>query len=601
MTDSPMPEACTHCRERPCRALRDPVRDDPDIVHTKAFLMRCPMVLSTPEDLRRVLDRMDSRRIYRMIERFGLQGSIDQDNRHHLVVNPHVALSVLLQVKHRLGGSYLGHIPHRIFPPFLRRANPDPSAVARLIERMGWGTSGSVADATSVAAASPPPGQSDPATSARPASRDPVKTCILSVFTDGTNNDMDVDFPRGGATNVAKLYVLSKKGLDGDKQFESFYIRGVGTGRMLDGTPGSAFGMGFQDRVDKALRWISEAASKHPLAEVVVDLFGFSRGAAEAMQLTNSLHDPAVLASHRLSGRKLSTRFVGLFDPVAERGVPGDDPDIDADLTMHASHARTVVSLVAVGEVRGTFNLRSLRLPSALPLLETPGEELPEAADPSGPYCSRDWPRIAASHPLPSPDWHEWRVPGVHSDVGGGYGPEEWIPDLPPEPPHPGESVEDYACRMKDREMEMGAPPRGSTGTDPEPKAVVQIRIEKAFAERLRSGQPGAYNPGIRCRDNALSRIYLWIMKTQAENAGVVWKEIESLVSKYKPVIQKLDSSHPLHSLHQYSDHPELLEELMESDVLWNTVVPSMHDSRWSGDVIAQRHKRGVRFCGEPG
>jgi len=40
---------------------------------------------------------------------------------------------------------------------------------------------------------------------------------------------------------------------------------------------------------------------------------------------------------------------------------------------------------------------------------------------------------------------------------------------------------------------------------------------------------------------------------------------------------------------------------LMESDVLWNTVVPSMHDSRWSGDVIAQRHKRGVRFCGEPG
>jgi len=369
----------------------------------------------------------------------------------------------------------------------------------------------------------------------------------------------------------------------------------------LDGTPGSAFGMGFQDRVDKALRWISEAASKHPLAEVVVDLFGFSRGAAEAMQLTNSLHDPAVLAAHRLQGRKLSIRFVGLFDPVAERGVPGDDPDIDADLTMHASHARTVVSLVAVGEVRGTFNLRSLRLPSALPLLETPGEELPEAADPSGPYCSRDWPRIAASHPLPSPDWHEWRVPGVHADVGGGYGPEEWIPGLPPEPPHPGESVEDYAYRMKDREMEMGAPPRGSTGTDPEPKAVVQIRIEKAFAERLRSGQPGAYNPGIRCRDNALSRIYLWIMKTQAEKAGVAWKAIDSIQPEYQPVIRKLAGSHPLHSLHQYSDHPELLEELMESDVLWNTVVPSMHDSRWSGDVIAQRHKRGVRFCGGPG
>ncbi|HXP90072.1 MAG TPA: DUF2235 domain-containing protein [Fibrobacteria bacterium] len=594
MTEQPLPDACTTCRERPCRALGDPIRDDPDIVHTTAFLMRCPMVLSTPEDLKRVLSRMDSRRTYRMIERFGLLGSIDQDSRQNLHVSPNEALPVLLQAMHRRTGRYLGHIPHRLFPPFLRRANPDPAAVARLIERMGWGTSGSAVDATSVAAAPLPD------TSAQPATRDPVKTCVLSLFTDGTNNDMDADFPRGSATNVAKLYVLSKKGLDGDKQFESFYIRGVGTGRLLDGTPGSAFGMGFQDRVDKALRWISEAASKHPAAEVVVDLFGFSRGAAEAMQLTNSLHDSAVLAAHRLKGRKLSIRFVGLFDPVAERGVPGDDPDIDADLTMHASHARTVVSLVAVGEVRGTFNLRSLRLPSALPLLETPGEELPEATDPSGPYCSRDWPRIAASQPLPSPDWHEWRVPGVHADVGGGYGPEEWIPGLPPEPPHSGDSVEDYAYRMKDREMEMGAPPRGSFENEPEPKVAVQARIENAFAERLRSGQPGAYNPGIRCRDNALSRIYLWIMKTQAEKAGVVWKPIAQARSEYRPTIQKLDSSHPLHSLHQYSDHPELLEELMQSDVFWNTVVPSMHDSRWSGDVIAQRHKRGVRFCGGP-
>ena len=231
----------------------------------------------------------------------------------------------------------------------------------------------------------------------------------------------------------------------------------------------------------------------------MVDLFGFSRGAAEAMQLTNSLHDSAVLAAHRLKGRKLSIRFVGLFDPVAERGVPRVDLDIDADLTMHATHARTVVSLVAVGEVRSTFNLRSLRLPSSLPLLESPGEEMPEG-DPSGPYCSLDWPRIAASQQLPSPDWHEWRVPGVHSDVGEATCAEEWIPDLPPDPP-PGESVEDYTCRMKDREMEMGAPPRGVTGNTPEPKAVVQARFAMIYAERLESGQPVAYIHGIRCRD----------------------------------------------------------------------------------------------------
>jgi hypothetical protein len=588
-----MPEACTHCRERPCRALRDPVLDDPDIVHTTAFLMRCPMALSTPEDLRRALHRMDSRRIYRMIERFGLQGSLHQEGRHSLHVNPDVALSVLLQAKRRQGGTYLGHLPHRDFPPFLKRANPDPSAVARLFERMGWGTSGSAADATSVAATPLP------ATSAQPAARDPVKTCILSVFTDGTKNDMKVDFPRGSATNVAKLYMLSKSGIFDNIYYDSQYIRGVGTGRMLDGTPGSAFGMGFQDRVDKALRWISEAASKHPLAEIVVDLFGFSRGAAEAMQLTNSLHDPAVLASHRLQGRKLSIRFVGLFDPVAERGVPRVDLDIDADLTMHATHAQTVVSLVAVGEVRSTFSLRSLRIPSSLPLLESPGKEMPEG-DPSGPYCSLDWPRIAASQQLPTPDWHEWRVPGVHSDVGGGYSPEEWIPDLPPEPPFPGESVEDYTCRMKDREMAMGAPPRGATGTEPEPKAVVQARFATIYAERMESGQPVAYLHGIRCRDNALSRIYLWIMKTQAEKAGVEWKEIEQLRPSHQEVIQKLSGPHPLHSLHEFSEHPELMEDLMKSELFWRVVVPSMHDSRWFDDVSSRRRKRGVIFCGRP-
>ena len=38
----------------------------------------------------------------------------------------------------------------------------------------------------------------------------------------------------------------------------------------------------------------------------------------------------------------------------------------------------------------------------------------------------------------------------------------------------------------------------------------------------------------------------------------------------------------------------------MESEVFWRVVVPSMHDSRWSADVISRRHKRGVHFRGEP-
>jgi hypothetical protein len=90
-------------------------------------------------------------------------------------------------------------------------------------------------------------------------------------------------------------------------------------------------------------------------------------------------------------------------------------------------------------------------------------------------------------------------------------------------------------------------------------------------------------------------------MKNQAEKAGVEWKQIEQLRPFHQEVIRQLDRSHPLQSLHQFSDHPELLVELMESEVFWRVVVPFMHDSRWSGDVSSRRHKRGVRFCGEPG
>jgi len=323
-----------------------------------------------------------------------------------------------------------------------------------------------------------------------------------------------------------------------------------------------------------------------------VDLFGFSRGAAEAMQLTHSLNDPAVLASHGLSGRKLSIRFMGLFDPVSETGLPMSDLDLGNSLALRASYAQTVVSLVALGEVRGTFNLRSLRVPPAKPF------EARDGGDDFQKYNSLDWPGIVASQHLPSPQWHEWLVPGVHADVGGGYSPEEWIPDLVPEPPHLKESVEDYACRMKDREMKMGAPPRGLFGTDPEPKAVVMARIEKVHREDPRNSFLPTSKLGIRCRDNSLSRIYLWIMKTQAEKAGVVWKDVEDIRPSYQPSVRKLEGYHPLHSLHQYSDHPGLLEGILTTDLFWRQVVPHMHDSRWSGDVFSGSRKRQVIFDG---
>jgi len=123
-------------------------------------------------------------------------------------------------------------------------------------------------------------------------------------------------------------------------------------------------------------------------------------------------------------------------------------------------------------------------------------------------------------------------------------------------------------------------------------------RIEKVHREDPRNSFLPTSEPAIRCRDNSLSRIYLWIMKTQAEKAGVVWKDVEDIRPSYQPSVRKLDGYHPLHSLHQYSDHPGLLEGILTTDLFWRQVVPHMHDSRWSGDVFSGSRKRQVIFDG---
>ena len=578
-------EACATCRFKECRKLPNPEFARTLIattLSTHGDLIHCPLVLRALSDLEEAVHTVSSSDLDKLLrtlqERF-------RECVHPPSGSDHRAVSDFLdRVRRSHSVQFLGIKHRQEYPSFLVPSkgfglitwgNPEPIALSSRPSQAA------APDATSVSSKSKP----------RPAPG-AVVTCFLSVFTDGTGNDMDVDFPSGCATNVAKLYMLSKKGREGDVIRASHYIRGVGTGHGWDGSPGLVVGMGFDERVHLALQWLGQRAAEHPTADIVVDLFGFSRGAAEAMQVTHSLNDPAVLASHGFTGRKLSVRFVGLFDPVSETGLPKSDLDISGSLALHAFYAQTVVSLVAMGEVRSTFNLRSLRVPPAKPF------EARDGGDDFQKYNSLDWAGIVASQHLPSPQWHEWRVPGVHADVGGGYSPEEWIPDLVPEPPHPQESVEAYTCRMKDREMKMGAPPRGLHGNDPEPKAVVMARIVKVHQEGLGNSFLPTSESAIRCRDNSLSRIYLWIMKTQAEKAGVVWKDVEDIRPSYQPSVRKLDGSHPLHSLHQYSDHPGLMEGILTTDLFWRQVVPHMHDSRWSGDVFSGSRKRRVFFDG---
>lgn len=131
------------------------------------------------------------------------------------------------------------------------------------------------------------------------------------------------------------------------------------------------------------------------------DLFGFSRGAASARHAAHEIsRGPEGALGKALKGqgidwpRKVSIRFVGLFDSVAavisaKDGdlLPSNDRNDPVKIYLDPDKVEQAVHLVASDERRKNFALNSLRNPDAT---------LPD-------------------------NYREIALPGVHSDVGGGY------------------------------------------------------------------------------------------------------------------------------------------------------------------------------------
>lgn len=136
---------------------------------------------------------------------------------------------------------------------------------------------------------------------------------------------------------------------------------------------------------------------KPKLVEVFIDVFGFSRGAAEARVFCHWLDE--LFQGNRLFGVRAHIRFVGLFDTVASVGVPTSaTPFTDGHMdwaddehlriprrAWHCEH------YIAAHENRGSFPVDEVRAPSGA---------------------------------LPS-NCRQFVFPGMHSDVGGGYTPQE--------------------------------------------------------------------------------------------------------------------------------------------------------------------------------
>jgi len=230
-----------------------------------------------------------------------------------------------------------------------------------------------------------------------------MKRLRLGVFFDGTGNNKYEAEPKGTETNVVRLFNPYRETSDDQIIRDKLYLIGVGAGsaptdpahsdqwsglQSSSGTStlfGGAFGKGMHDRLNIAYKWVKAKVQAHSEAfledsEKLVDIYGFSRGAAAARTFDNLVVQALKKEAHTRNAR---VRFLGIFDTVGSTGLPSSidgtwNPGLN--LGLDSGDFLGCRHFTARDEVRANFALTEL-----------PGFDTPYA--------------------------------GVHSDVGGGYAP----------------------------------------------------------------------------------------------------------------------------------------------------------------------------------
>lgn len=224
-----------------------------------------------------------------------------------------------------------------------------------------------------------------------------AKAAQIGIFFDGTGNNKDNDIPKGCETNIAKLYRLyattpySYQNKADIGFIRKKYIRGVGSvngSRVIGGITGA----GARRRLTRAYEYIQYQLNKPEAVDCeikYIDIFGFSRGASQARHFANMLLNlPIPVNDSATENHELTIRFLGIFDTVASFGIPGNETDLDFDLSVDRNRITHCIHFTAEHERRSLFDLQSINT-SASDQLPTHFKEIP--------------------------------YPGAHSDVGGGY------------------------------------------------------------------------------------------------------------------------------------------------------------------------------------
>lgn len=168
------------------------------------------------------------------------------------------------------------------------------------------------------------------------------------------------------------------------------------TGGLLMSTFGEAPQRSqFLRRVCTDIKAKMAANPKPHILEIFIDVYGFSRGAAEARTFCNWLLE--LFDGEQLCGVPAKIRFLGLFDTVASVGMSAATGVANGHLSWAdpkylriPSQVKNCVHFVAMHENRASFPVELVRQDGVLPA-----------------RCQ------------------EFMQPGMHSDVGGGYAPGE--------------------------------------------------------------------------------------------------------------------------------------------------------------------------------
>ena len=268
----------------------------------------------------------------------------------------------------------------------------------------------------------------------------------ISIFFDGTGNNLQADQSTGEHSNVARLFQAHSR--EPAQGIHAYYVPGIGTYFREIGDPGGELlGNGAGGKGEARLQWamskLEEVLSRNDGRQTIhLALFGFSRGAtlarAFALRIAQKCQRRGDGVWRLTLGQRTSPirlYFMGLFDTVASVGTP-------LSLNNTASVLMSTVSTRAGMMDRNARDLSQLAFgtePGADPAPGLSTGHWAWANDLRIPEMVEDCLHMVAAHELRNSfpvdsllqgseypaNCREMLYPGAHSDVGGGYRPGE--------------------------------------------------------------------------------------------------------------------------------------------------------------------------------